>query len=117
MSDLTALIDGQVAAYRDRDLERFLSFYSPHVRIIDGDGRTIMDGIEQLREQYGASFAAHPSLTIEIAARMEIGDYVIDEEHVRHLSEPGGPGAPGQIRAVVVYKVAAGRIARVMMLS
>ena len=38
MSDATDLVDRQIAAYRARDLEQFLSFYAEDVRIRDFDG-------------------------------------------------------------------------------
>lgn len=108
------VVEAQVAAYRDRDLERFLSFYAEDARIMDGDGRTLMTGIAEMRERYGASFAGSPALTIDIAERIVIGDYVIDEEHVANLGDPPSPDATA--RAVAIYRVTGDLISQVMLL-
>jgi hypothetical protein len=107
------VIDGQVAAYRDRDLERFLSFYSDDATILDPSGRAIMTGLAELRQQYGQSFLANPGLTIEIAQRIAVGDYVIDEEHLANLSEQA---AGDTLVAVAIYRVTNGKISQVTML-
>jgi hypothetical protein len=44
MSEATDVVDRQVAAYRDRDLKRFLGCYAPGVRVRDFDGNVLMDG-------------------------------------------------------------------------
>jgi hypothetical protein len=109
----TEVIDGQVDAYRDRDLERFLSFYADDATILDPAGRPIMVGLAELRKQYGESFRANPTLSIEIAKRITVGDYVIDEEHLTGLGDPGGPDS---LTAVAIYQVTDGKIRQVMLL-
>jgi|HubBroStandDraft_5_1064220.scaffolds.fasta_scaffold1804703_1 hypothetical protein len=113
MNDPAAVIDGQIAAYRDRDLERFLSYYAADAIILDPDGNPVMTGLAQLRQQYGQSFQANPGLTIEIARRMTVGEYVVDEEHLSNLGDPAGPDT---VTAVAIYRVTGGLISRVMLL-
>jgi len=109
----TDVIDGQVDAYRDRDLDRFLSFYADDAKILDPAGRPIMVGLAELRKQYGESFRANPTLRVEIANRITVGDFVIDEEHLAGL---GDPTAPDSLTAVAIYQVTDGKITQVMLL-
>jgi hypothetical protein len=53
---------GQIAAFRDRDLERFLRCYAADVKIRDFDGNVLMDGPEATRGRYGPLFHAVPFL-------------------------------------------------------
>ena len=53
MSEATDLVDAQVAAYGERDLERFLGFYAEDVKVGDFDGNVLMDGTASMRELYG----------------------------------------------------------------
>jgi hypothetical protein len=103
MPETTEIVDAQIAAYRDRDLERFLGHYSPGVVIKDLAGNVLMGGLAAMREQYGQLFRDSPQLKVDIRQRMVTGEYVIDEEQVTgfHL-----PGFPAELHAVVVYQVA-----------
>jgi len=56
MSDATDLVDRQIAAYRARDLEQFLSFYAEDVRIRDFDGNMLMNGRAAMRGMYEPLF-------------------------------------------------------------
>lgn len=49
MSEATDVVDRQVAAYRDRDLERFLACYAADAKVKDFDGNVLMDGLEAMR--------------------------------------------------------------------
>jgi len=113
MSEATDVVDRQIAAYRDRDLERFLGFYAADVKIRDFDGHVLMDGLEAIRGRYGTLFRDSPQLSVEIPRRMVTGDYVIDEEH---LSGFIMAGAPPEIQAVVIYRVQQGLIHDVVLL-
>ena len=114
MSEATDLVDRQVAAWRDRDLERFLGFYAPDVKVRDLDGNVLMDGLEAMRGQYGQLFRDSPELSGEIPRRMVIGDYVIDEEDISGFILPGFPAT---LHAVVIYRVQDGQIREVVLLS
>jgi hypothetical protein len=46
------IIDAQLDSYRNRDLESFLSFYSPDIVIKSGDGKIIMGSLDAMRENY-----------------------------------------------------------------
>ncbi len=107
MSDTTDVVDAQVAAYRDRDLERFLGYYAPGAVIKDITGNIVMGSLDAMREQYGQLFRASPGLMVSIPSRIAVGDYVIDEEQVSGFNLPG---YPAELHAVVAYQVRDGKI-------
>lgn len=113
MSDATDLIDRQIAAYRARDLDAFLSFYAADVKIKDFDGNVLMDGIESMRQAYGQLFRDSPHLQLELPGRMVSGDFVIDEEIITGFILDGSPPT---VHSVVVYQVRDGLIRQVQLL-
>jgi hypothetical protein len=102
MPETTDIIDAQIAAYRDRDLDQFLGYYSPGIVIRDLTGNVLMDGLDVMREQYGQLFRDSPQLRVDILSRMVVGEYVIDDEQVTGFNLPG---SPTELHAVVVYQV------------
>ncbi|MGO8959496.1 MAG: nuclear transport factor 2 family protein [Streptosporangiaceae bacterium] len=56
MSAATDVVDRQIAAFRDRDLDGFLRCYADGVKIRDFGGNVLMDGKEAMRGQYGPLF-------------------------------------------------------------
>jgi hypothetical protein len=113
MSDATDLVDRQIAAYRDRDLDGFVSCYAGNVKIRDFAGTVLMDGREGIRARYGPLFRDSPQLRVEIPRRMVAGEYVIDEEEISGFVMAGSPPS---IHAVVVYLVRDGLIREVMLI-
>ena len=61
MPEATDVVDRHIAAFRDRDLDRFLAFYAADVKVRDFDGNVLMDGLEGMRGQYGPLFRDAPS--------------------------------------------------------
>src|SRR5271165_7019760 len=107
MSAAAELVDRQIAAFRDRDLDGFLSCYADDVKIRDFGGDVLMDGKAAMRGQYGPLFRDSPQLSVEIPRRMDAGDYVIDEEDISGFILAGFPET---MKAVVVYQVRDGLI-------
>ena len=91
MSSESDLIDAEVAAYQARDVERFLTYFSPDVKIMDGSGRTLMEGAQALRSYYGPLFADSPNLDVIIVARIAVGQFVIDHERIEGMVSPSRP--------------------------
>jgi hypothetical protein len=113
MSEAADVVDCQVAAYRDRDLERFLGCYAAQVRVRDFDGNVLMDGLEAMRGQYGPLFRDSPQLRADITRRIVAGDYVIDEEDISGMVVAGFPPT---MHAVAIYRVRDGLIYDVVLL-
>jgi hypothetical protein len=101
----------QVDAYNDRDIDAFLSCYAPDTVIEDAAGKVVMRGHDAMRTAYAEFFAASPNLHAEIATRIRIGDYVIDEERITGGRDPADEG-----RAVAIYHLAAGLIDHVRLI-
>jgi hypothetical protein len=113
MSEPTEIVDAQIEAYRARDVERFLSYYADDASVVLFDGTTMFPDKETMREQYGKLFADSPELRVSIANRIADGNFVIDEEH---LSGFHFPGMPTELTGLAVYRVADGKIVRLMLL-
>jgi hypothetical protein len=114
MPEATDVVDRQIAAFRDRDLERFLGFYAAGVKVRDFDGNVLMDGLEAMRGQYGPLFRDSPELCVEIPRRIVAGHYVVDEEDISGFVLAGFPTA---MQSVVVYLVRDGLIHDVVFLT
>ena len=113
MSEATDVVDRQVAAYRDRDLERFLGCYAADVKVRDFDGNVLMDGLEAMRGQYGPMFRDSPQLRADVPRRIVAGNYVIDEEDISGMVMAGFPPT---MHAAVLYRVRDGLIHDVVLL-
>jgi len=102
MPAATDLVDRQIAAFRARDTDAFLSCYAKDVKIRDFDGNVMADGLEGLREFYGPIFRDSPQLSMQIPHRIAVGGYVIDEEQGSGLN---APGYPSTMHGIAVYRV------------
>ncbi len=105
------LVQRQVEAYNARDLEAFLAFYAEDVEVLrHPTGELVASGREAMREIYGPMFEASPELHCHILQRITAGDFVVDHEHVTGMRG----GEP--LRAVAIYELRGGLIARVWFL-
>jgi hypothetical protein len=87
-----------------------VSCYSEDVVVEDAAKNILMRGRGQMRAEYAPFFAEFPGLRAEIIQRIEVGDFVIDEERIH-----GWQARP--VRAVAIYHVADGQIDRVQFLE
>ncbi|MFF9867553.1 nuclear transport factor 2 family protein [Streptomyces sp. NPDC013953] len=103
------IVDGQLAAYNARDLERFLGFYAEDVPVLAfPSGEVLADRSgPAFRERYAALFAASPDLHAELVSRVTHGRLVIDQERVT------GFMGDEERAAVAVYEVGPERIEKV----
>lgn len=109
MADVTDVVQKQLEAYNSHDLEAFVSAYAPDVTVTSGEGRTLMTGREEIREQYARLFEGHRELRAEVPNRICVGSWVVDEERV-HVDGQ-------QMEALMAYEVTDGLIQRVVMLG
>ena len=103
-------VEEQLLAYNDRDLERFVSVYAPDVVFENGENKLLIKGLDQIRKDYGNMFATYPELHCKVISRINVGDYVVDEEEIT------GRGSPTPMRAVVIYRVSGDKIVHVRIL-
>jgi uncharacterized protein (TIGR02246 family) len=108
------VVQAQVNSYNARDLERFLTFFSPDVVILDGEGNRMVNGHEGLRQRYAGLFDRSPKLHAEIKTRIAVGRYVMTEEHITGINLKG---YPSELRAVEVYRIIGRKITRVQVFS
>lgn len=103
-------VSAQLEAYNARDIDRFMPCFADDCVVEDGRGNVLMSGAAEMREKYGAMFAASPGLFCTVVTRVRAGDYVMDEERVV------GRQAGGELHVMVVYRLEGERIAHVRIL-
>jgi hypothetical protein len=66
-----------------------------------------------MREQYGKLFADSPELAVTIGNRISTGEFVVDEERISgfHFA-----GMPTEMTALSVYRIAEGKISKLMLM-
>jgi hypothetical protein len=104
-------VERQVDAYNRRDIDAFLSCYAPDTVIEDATGTVVMRGNEAMRTAYSELFRTSPALRAEIATRIRVGAYVIDEERIT-----GRQGSADEIRVVAIYHLATNLIDHVRLI-
>ena len=101
------LVQAQVEAYNNRDLDRFVSTYSETIAIYRmPSAEPGISGKVQLAEFYSTQRFNLPGLRAEIVSRIALGNKVIDHERIW-----GVRADPFEI--VVVYEIVGGLIERV----
>jgi hypothetical protein len=100
------IVQEQVEAYNRHDLDAFLGFYSPEIKLYDFPVKEVSSGLGAMRKIYGKLFADNPGLKVDIVKRIVQGDIVIDQEAV------AGAGRR-RSTAVAIYRVREGKIAAV----
>jgi len=105
------VVQRQVEAYNDRDLDRFVSAYSETIAIFRmPSAEPSILGKRQLTEFYATQRFNLPGLRAEIVNRIVLGDKVIDHERVWGVRD-------GPIEVVAIYEVVGDRIERVWFFS
>ena len=110
MNQITPEIDvvqAQVDAYNANDLRWFVACYAEDAEIVSGTGHVIARGHEEIRAAYIPRFAR--GVRAEIVHRIQVGEFVIDEERVAGLGE-------SLVHAVAIYRVVNGQIVHVTLL-
>lgn len=92
-------VEGQLAAYNARDIDRFLPYFSADVVVEDGTGTVLLHNGQEFKDKYAKMFNDFPELHCIVINRMRAGRFVVDEEEIHgRESEP--------IHCVVVYTLA-----------
>ncbi len=101
------LVQEQLDAYNQRDIEAFLEPYSDSVKIFNHPDQLLYEGKEGMRKRYGPRFESNPDLHCTLMNRMVLDNMVIDQESV--IVKKGNP--PVQVFAM--YKIAGNKIVEV----
>lgn len=108
------VVQAAIDAYHDHDLDRCMSYYASDVVVKDADGTVAMDGREAVRGRYARSMSENPEMHYDIANRISLGAFVVDEEHVTGLTKPG---APEEVHAVLIYRFSGDLIREITILT
>ena len=109
METALALIQRQLNAYNDRDLEAFLEPYAEDVELYEFPSTLVSKGKNQMRKDY-AFFNNVPNLHCEIKERIIQGNTIIDKESVTGFGNK-------PLEATAIYQVENNKIKRVYFIS
>ena len=98
------VINKEVEAYNNRDLEAFVATYTPDAKIYIFPDSLIMSGHNDIRKRYKIRFDNTPNLHCEITNRIVHGNFVIDHEKITGIQEGTAT------TAVLIYEVKDGLI-------
>ncbi len=104
-----ALVQRQLNAYNDRDLEAFLEPYADDVELYEFPSKLVTKGKEQMRKDY-AFFKTVTNLHCEIKERIIQGNTIIDKESVTGFGNK-------PVEATAIYQVENNKIKRVYFIS
>lgn len=77
------LIQQQVDAYNERNLEKFVSCFADDIQVFNyGENAASINGKEALIKSYQSVFENSPELQAKIINRIVFDNKVIDHEHV-----------------------------------
>ncbi len=103
------VVQKQVLAYNQRDLTRFLSFYSDDIQMLDKSNKLILEGKEEFEKRYRNRFKSK-NLHVEIVNRSVIDNKVVDAENVTGIEFD-------VIRSTAVYEITNGLISKVWIIN
>lgn len=103
------IVQANLDAYNQGDIEGFMSYFSEDIRIENFDsGEISAEGKPAVREIYSRLFRASPQLHSRILKRIAFADKVIDHEYIT-----GRNGSPEPLELVLIYEVRSDLIFRI----
>lgn len=99
-----AVVDIQIAAYNQGDIEAFVATFAPDVKTYAHPNTLQISGIKDLKKAYAGYFNAHPELHAEVTGKIIQGNLVIYHEFVTGVV--GGE----DFFATAIYEVRDGKI-------
>lgn len=104
------LVQAQLVAYNNRDIDAFCACYHPEVKIKNAlSDKIACEGMEQFREIYRNLFKDSPELLCKLKSRIVLEESVIDEEFVTGISK-----FKDGLHTVAIYGFRDGLIDRVL---
>lgn len=98
MASALELVERQLEAYNAKDLEGFVSLFSPEVKVFNFPNELVLTGREAFRRRYEERFKT-PGLYAAIEARRIMGKYILDFEHVTQDGQENGT------KVIAIYEV------------
>jgi len=106
-----SIVARQLEAYNRHDLDGFMACFAPDASMENGEGKLIAGDVVAIRERYRSRFEANPGLHSELLNRIEVGTYIIDDEHLTGFADGSNQ------HVVLVYRIENDLIASVRFLS
>ena len=108
-SDPEKVVQANLDAYKNRDIDGFMSYFSEDILVKNFDtGATSAQGRQAVREIYTRLFEASPKLHSKILKRTVFDNKVIDHEYIT-----GRNGSQEPLELVLIYEVREGKIFRI----
>lgn len=102
-----AVVQAQLDAYNDKNLDALMRTYAPDAQQFALHGALLAEGHAQLRPRYEQRFQ-EPDLHAQLLSRTVLGNFVTDLE----LITRNFPEGRGSVEMLCVYEVVDGRIVR-----
>jgi len=95
------IVDKQMKAYDERDIEAMMSVFSKDIQIINfSTKQVIVDGADDCRKMYIELFNQSPNLRAEILNTIAIDNKIIVQEYIH-----GRNGSTEKMEQVVIFDV------------
>ncbi len=95
------VVQRQLEAYNERDIEAFIETFHDTAIFVDfKTGEIRMKGKMDIKEKFDSYFKESPELHSDVIKRMEIGNSVIDHEHI-----VGSRGSAEMREIIMIYEV------------
>lgn len=109
MNQAQAIMEKQVEAYNERNMEKFLSCFTDDIEFFNlHDSQRVLNGKENVREDFTKLFESSPKLNLVIKSRIVCGNYVTDHEIVH-----GAARYPNGIEVVSINEIQNGLIRKI----
>jgi len=106
------IVQANLEAYNDRDIDLFMSFFSEEIELKNFDtGEVTASGITEIRKLYKGLFDASPNLHSEILKRTVFSNKIIDHEYIT-----GRNGSTDPLELVLIYETRDNKIFRMTVL-
>jgi hypothetical protein len=83
--DPVQVVQEFIDAFNARDVDRVVGCFSADAVMQNDPGTVFAQGEEALRAHFGGFLTQSPNLHVEIPARIHVGSWVVQEEHVTGL--------------------------------
>jgi hypothetical protein len=103
----TDIVQGQLEAYNNQDIESFLSWYAEDVEVYNFPNDLVYKGKEKMRERYSNAWRQNPQQKAGVTDRINVGSTVIDKEHIT------GRATGIEANVIAIYKIEKEKIKQV----
>lgn len=105
MSDCLAVVQRQLDAYNDKNIDGWLSTYAKDAKQFNLHGECLAAGHEEMRKRIAVRFE-EPDLHARLLSRIVMENVVVDHEVITR----NFPEGKGEIEMLCVYEIASGLI-------